>query len=240
MYSRYAKGGEKRDPNRNHWLAKMLISGQPTQIVVIWEHSGAIFVFISSITCAPCKTSSDWIRVLVAVTNEIIKRESSKCILDLPRVTWPQSCSLERVCVSTESCAISTLVGPFHRKWRHQMLPRRDSLGRVRACANQWNNKAWILKMYSRSAKGGEKGDPNRNPWLAKMGEAIRVTFDRILRNFRLRMRALFQGNLFGATFDDVSSTSTMATGRDRRSRDPKAVPLKECAYQPKVAQYPP
>jgi hypothetical protein len=38
------------------------------------------------------------------------------------------------------------------------------------------------------------------------MGEAIRVTFDRILRNFRLRMRALFQGNLFGATFDDVIS----------------------------------
>ena len=27
-----------------------------------------------------------WIRVLVAVTNEILKRESSKCILDLPRV----------------------------------------------------------------------------------------------------------------------------------------------------------
>ena len=26
------------------------------------------------------------------------------------------------------------------------------------------------FKMYSRSAKGGEKGDPNRNPWLAKMG----------------------------------------------------------------------
>jgi hypothetical protein len=25
------------------------------------------------------------------------------------------------------------------------------------------------LIMYSRSAKGGEKGDPNRNPWLAKM-----------------------------------------------------------------------
>jgi hypothetical protein len=45
-----------------------------------------IFAYISSITCAPCKTSSDWIRVLVAVTNEILKRESSKCILDLPRV----------------------------------------------------------------------------------------------------------------------------------------------------------
>jgi hypothetical protein len=28
----------------------------------------------------------DWIRVLVAVTNEILKRESSKCILDPPRV----------------------------------------------------------------------------------------------------------------------------------------------------------
>ena len=45
-----------------------------------------MFAYISSITCAPCKTSSDWIRVLVAVTNEILKRESSKCILDPPRV----------------------------------------------------------------------------------------------------------------------------------------------------------
>ena len=45
-----------------------------------------IFVYISSITCGPCKTSSDWIRILVAVTNEILKRESSKCILDPPRV----------------------------------------------------------------------------------------------------------------------------------------------------------
>ena len=26
------------------------------------------------------------------------------------------------------------------------------------------------FKMYSRSTKGVEKGDPNRNPWLAKMG----------------------------------------------------------------------
>jgi hypothetical protein len=25
------------------------------------------------------------------------------------------------------------------------------------------------FKMYSRSAMGGEKGDPNRSPWLAKM-----------------------------------------------------------------------
>jgi hypothetical protein len=29
-----------------------------------------IFAYISSITCAPCKASSDWIRVLVAVTND--------------------------------------------------------------------------------------------------------------------------------------------------------------------------
>ena len=28
--------------------------------------------------------------------------------------------------------------------------------------------------MYSRSAKGGEKGDPSRNPWLAKMGTVKR------------------------------------------------------------------
>jgi hypothetical protein len=45
-----------------------------------------IFAYISSITCAPCKTSSDWLRVLVAVTNEILMHESSKCILDSPRL----------------------------------------------------------------------------------------------------------------------------------------------------------
>jgi hypothetical protein len=28
-------------------------------------------------------------------------------------------------------------------------------------------------KMYSRSAKDGEKGDPNRNPWLAKMSSPL-------------------------------------------------------------------
>jgi hypothetical protein len=40
---------------------------------------------------------------------------------------------------------------------------------------NQWNIKAQILKMCSTSAKGGEKGDPNRNPWLAKMISPSRV-----------------------------------------------------------------
>jgi hypothetical protein len=29
------------------------------------------------------------------------------------------------------------------------------------------------FKMYFRSAKGGEKGDPNRNPWLAKMDKTL-------------------------------------------------------------------
>ena len=32
------------------------------------------------------------------------------------------------------------------------------------------------FKMYSRSAKGGEKGDPNHNPWLAKMSRTVRVS----------------------------------------------------------------
>ena len=29
--------------------------------------------------------------------------------------------------------------------------------------------------MYSRSAKGGEKGDPNRSPWLAKMNIGVHI-----------------------------------------------------------------
>ena len=32
--------------------------------------------------------------------------------------------------------------------------------------------------MYSRSAKGGEKGDPNRNPWLAKMATVLPNNLD--------------------------------------------------------------
>ena len=31
--------------------------------------------------------------------------------------------------------------------------------------------------MYSRSAKGGEKGDPNCNPWLAKMKRIMLIFF---------------------------------------------------------------
>ena len=71
------------------WQTGKMFSLEPKREVANRCHmraTGAIFFYISSITCAPCKTSSDWIRVLVAVTNEILKRESSKCILDLPRV----------------------------------------------------------------------------------------------------------------------------------------------------------
>ena len=35
--------------------------------------------------------------------------------------------------------------------------------------------------MYSRSAKGGEKGDPNRNPWLAKMAGTLIGQYNLIL-----------------------------------------------------------
>ena len=86
------------------------------QIVVIWEHSGAIFVYISSITCAPC-----------------LKKKN---------VFWLDTCTGSR---------------------------------------NQWNIRARILKMYSRSAKGGQKGDPNRNPWLAKMGVNVHETKSQLI-----------------------------------------------------------
>jgi hypothetical protein len=63
---------------------KALANGK--DVFIGTKTGSGIFAYISSITCAPCKTSSGWIRVLVAVTNEILKRESSKCILDPPRV----------------------------------------------------------------------------------------------------------------------------------------------------------
>jgi hypothetical protein len=81
MYSRSAKGGEKGDPNRNPWLAKMGIWMRSVKTVnqvksfksladgkdvfIETKTGSGIFAYISSITCAPCKTSSDWIRVLV-------------------------------------------------------------------------------------------------------------------------------------------------------------------------------
>ena len=65
---------------------KALADGKDVFIGI--KTGSGIFVYISSITSGPCKMSSDWIHihVLIAVTNEILKRESSKCILDPPRV----------------------------------------------------------------------------------------------------------------------------------------------------------
>jgi len=40
--------------------------------------------------------------------------------------------------------------------------------------------------MYSRSAKGGEKDDPNRNSWLAKMRYNMRGEYIYILGNHEL------------------------------------------------------
>ena len=34
---------------------------------------------------------------------------------------------------------------------------------------DKFNLEALTVNLYSRSAKGGEKGNPNSNPWLAKM-----------------------------------------------------------------------
>ena len=46
--------------------------------------------------------------------------------------------------------------------------------------------------MYSRSAKGGGKGDPNRNPWLAKMVFAVHACYkscNAIFRNYILHFK---------------------------------------------------
>jgi hypothetical protein len=79
--------------------------------------------YISSITCAPCKTSSDWICVLVAVTNEILKRKSSKCILDLPRVER-RELNWSRISFSSLGLPFSTLQHMYNKtiligwRWR--------------------------------------------------------------------------------------------------------------------------
>ena len=44
--------------------------------------------------------------------------------------------------------------------------------------------------MYSRSAKGGEKGDPNRNPWLAKMAGTLIGQYNLILSYTYIQSRA--------------------------------------------------
>jgi hypothetical protein len=54
------------------------------------------------------------------------------------------------------------------------------------------------FKMYSRSAKGGEKGDPNRKPWLTKMKKLICDKF-----------------NLEALTVNQVKSFKALTDGKD-------------------------
>jgi hypothetical protein len=51
------------------------------------------------------------------------------------------------------------------------------------------------FKMYSRSAKGGEKGDPNRNPWLAKMiytNTTQNMSFLELFNRLKLKIESKF------------------------------------------------
>ena len=43
--------------------------------------------------------------------------------------------------------------------------------------------------MYSRSAKGGEKADPNRNPWLAKMRILVSKLIIEIIATYQIIIR---------------------------------------------------
>jgi hypothetical protein len=43
--------------------------------------------------------------------------------------------------------------------------------------------------MYSRSAKVGEKGEPNRNPWLAKMGVNVHETKSQLIHGKQSKMK---------------------------------------------------
>jgi hypothetical protein len=107
MYSRSAKGGEKGDPNRNPWLAKMI----------------NIMIFMELVNFAPKK-------------------------------------------VSNHSCHFQLSNIRITKRFR---LAGDDDYLRGATSINHQVALHANFKMYSRSAKGGEKGDPNRNPWLAKM-----------------------------------------------------------------------
>jgi hypothetical protein len=65
--------------------------------------------------------------------------------------------------------------------------------------------------MYSRSAKGGEKGDPNRNPWLAKM------TCHEIVESSKCSEEKLIcdKFNLEALTVNQMKSFKALADGKD-------------------------
>jgi hypothetical protein len=56
--------------------------------------------------------------------------------------------------------------------------------------------------MYSRSAKGGEKGDPNRNPWLAKM-----------IQHRHLFQYRKFKGDLIVSKMFDIETSACSIQG---------------------------
>jgi hypothetical protein len=127
LASSLAKGYDSDPPSLHPWRIlealtvnqvksfKALADGK--DVFIGTKTGSGIFVYISSITCAPCKTSSDsnihiTIRFWLAGDDDYLR-------------------------------GATTI--------NHQ----------VALHAN--------FKMYSRSAKGGEKGDPNCTPWLAKI-----------------------------------------------------------------------
>jgi hypothetical protein len=71
--------------------------------------------------------------------------------------------------------------------------------------------------MYSRSAKGGEKGDPNRNPWLAKMIGDWKVSNIRELKMAASSEEKLIcdKFNLEALTVNQVKSFKALADGKD-------------------------
>ena len=62
------------------------------------------------------------------------------------------------------------------------------------------------FKMYSRSAKGGEKGDPNRNPWLAKMIYSISL-------HFSLAILFIFQGPWVWCSYQSKTESKKEVSG---------------------------
>jgi hypothetical protein len=67
------------------------------------------------------------------------------------------------------------------------------------------------FKMYSRSTKGGEKGDPNHNPWLAKMihtGTWLSKLFEYFIFKFcRESSMCRIEDNLLYAVYKNVVLT---------------------------------
>ena len=130
-----------------------------------------------------------------------------------PKVTWPKMDSLGRVrACATESWAISALMEPFHRKWRHpkgfpwKICERACTTGSVlgvlsRTFASYYHFLALSLVICP---------FPRHFIFTGSVISGQKVPLGRILRNFRLRMRAPFQGTHFGVMRNDTFCTTTI------------------------------